>query len=474
MFSTNQKKNQLWVFVFCLFSLFFPRLIEAKIPDRPHGDYPSDYWQFWFLYESESRYGQRYSFYRPFYSDYTEVQTGYRQETVLFPIYYREKTNYWTTWTVLFFLTGTSSLHEDTGPDDDILLPFYLGGSGGSESDKYWAIFPFYGKIRGKLGYEEINFYLFPLYTNWSRKDYRGHGILWPIIAWGESPTREEFRFFPFYSTRSHEKKYYRKSVLWPFFQWGRIYMDKREPVSYQIFFPFFNYKVSDQGNMKSFGILWFPILGSLAGYGYDKRTREVDFNLLYFLIQFGRNNNDDYRKLILFPFYGQYRFASKQSLFITPLYFQLKSDTFHVKSEYNYLFPFLTFMEQYYPELDRTDKYWKVWPFVRYHRNTEGSLVWNALSLFPVRSEEFEKTWDPITSLVEYQHLSNGEKRFSLLMRLYTQVWSEDKFSLFVPFLTDFTKSKEKTEWKFFYGLVGIKKESNTKEFTLFWFLKI
>lgn len=448
--------------------------LEAKIPDKPHGDLPSDYWQFWFLYESEKRSGQDYRIIRPFYSIYTEHETAYKQQTVLFPLYFKEETNYWSTWTVFFFFTGTTLLHEDTGQDEDTLTPLFFWGAGDNETERYWGFFPLYGTLKGKLSYQEVNFVLFPIYSSWSRNNYQARSILWPFVMWGGSDVRDDIRILPFYSKKEHKDKYYQYTVLWPFFQWGRKFMDKREPVSYGMIFPFYLYKDSDDGNMKSRGFLWFPLIGSMVGYGYDKRNAETDFNILYFLLQYGKSNDNDYRKLIFFPFYGQYQFASKKTLFITPFYFNLSSDTYHVKSNYNFFFPFFSHMVQYYPELDRSDRYWKIWPLLKFHRDTEGSLEWNAFTLFPMRSEELEKTWDPIISLLEYKNLSNGEKRFSILFRLYSQRWSEDQFSLYIPLLTDYESKGENMEWKFLYGLIGVKKEDDIRSYKFLWFIQI
>jgi hypothetical protein len=466
------KKNTIIFFLLILFSLPIPLL--AKIPDRPHGELPSDYWQFWFLYESEKRPGQDYKIFRPFFSNFSEYETAYSQQTVLFPVFYRERTNHWYTWSFLFFFTGTSSNHDDTGEDLDLISPLLLWGSGGTDNDGYIGFFPFYGKVKGKLSYQEINFFLFPLYADWSRRDYKARSILWPLVMWANTETRNDFRVLPFYSKKEHSGKYYQYSVLWPFFQWGRKFMDKKEPVSYGMFFPFYFYKDSDQGNLKTRGYLFLPFLGSLFSYGYDDVTTERDLNILFFLFQYGRNNSKDYRKLMFFPFYGQYQFASKKTLFITPLFFQLKTDSFHIKSEYNFLLPFFSHMTQYFPEQDRTDHYWKLWPFVRYHRDTEGTLEWNTITPFPMRSDELEKSWDPIFSLAEYKSQANGEKRLSFLFRFYTQIWSKDKFVVYIPLVTDFISNKKDMEWKFLYGFLGWKKTEEKFTIKLLWFIDI
>lgn len=459
-------------------SIFFlqPFAIHAKIPDSIHGEYPSNYFQFWFLYESESRRGQNYYFFRPFFSSYKEYETAYSQNTVLFPIYYKEKTNYWYTWSVLFFFTGVGFYHEDSGEDEDFITPLLFWGKsdGNDNKDNYWGIFPLYGHLNGKLSYEEVHFALFPLYASWKRRDYKAHGILWPLIMWGRGNSRDDIRIFPLYSKKEHDGKYYQYSLLWPFFQWGRKFMDKREPVNYVMFFPIYQYKSSDYGNMKSVSFLWFPFLGSLVSFGYDERTSGEEINFLYFIFQYAKNNNPDFRKFILFPFYGNYHFASRRTSFITPFYINLSTNSYHVKSSNHYVFPFFFHSYSHYPELKRDKSYIKLWPLFRYKKDEEGGKEWNLFTLFPIHSDELDKTWDPIISIFEYKNIGNGERYFSFLFRLYSQRWNDESFSIFIPFLTDYESKNGSYKWNFLYGFLGFEKQEDLKRYRFLWFLRI
>nr|OCA01197.1 Uncharacterized protein A9P81_0757 [Leptospira interrogans serovar Copenhageni/Icterohaemorrhagiae] len=204
------------------------------------GEFKSEYDQFWFLYQKEIRAGESELIFRPFYSSYREEKSAYRFQTVLYPIYYSEETKYWKVWTFLFFFTGTSALHEDVGEDSDVLTPLLFWGWGDTAREKYFGFFPLAGKLRNKIGYSELSFFLFPIYTNWKYKDYEATSILWPFFLYASSETREEFRIFPLYSKKVHRGKYERYSILWPFFQWGSTFQDKKEPVHYKLFFSIF------------------------------------------------------------------------------------------------------------------------------------------------------------------------------------------------------------------------------------------
>lgn len=455
---------------------FFVTLsIEAKLPTYSSGVYPSNYWQFWVFYEKEWRKGQKDIILRPFYSNYEDELSAHKFNTSLYPLYYSEQTNHWSKWTFLFVFSHDSTLHDDTGDDSDLVLsPLFQWGRGETDKDRYVAFFPFFGKMKSKLSWGEINFFLFPLYVDWNHKEFKARSIFYPLLLWGSSDIRSEQRFLPFFSKKSHIAKFEHYSVFWPLLQWGRDSLDKKEPTSFSFLFPIYNIKSSQYGNMKSHAFLWIPLLGSLVGYGYDKRTSEVNYNFLFFLMQYGYSNSKDYRKHIFFPFYGYSRFASKEFTFITPFFVHMRSDTYGVKSNSYYLIPFFYYKEMHYIKEERADSYYKVWPIFKWHRDAEGNLFWNTLSLFPIRSTTLERIWDPFVSIIEYKKFINGEKRLSLMMRSYTQRWTEDELHIYVPFLLDLSLEKEKTSWKFLYGFLGYERIEEKRHLQVLWFISI
>ncbi|EMO29154.1 hypothetical protein LEP1GSC170_4729 [Leptospira interrogans serovar Bataviae str. HAI135] len=69
---------------------------------------------------------------------------------------------------------------------------------------------------------------------------------------------------------------------------------------------------------------------------------------------------------------------------------------------------------------------------------------------------------------------LSNGEKRFSILMRTYTQRWTATEFHAGIPFVLELSITPEKTSWKFLYGLIGYERIETKRNLQLLWFIKI
>ena len=429
--------TKFWI---CL--LFVQSTLYAKLPELPHGALPSQYFQFWFLYENEMRPGQTLHTFRPFYSIYRDDITAYKFQSSLFPVFYREETNHWHTWTILFFITGVWSKHDDLGDDDDLqLTPLFLWGRGDTQRERYVAFFPFYGKIYNRLSYSEVRFILFPFYSEWKHKEYEATGIFWPFYMRGESPTRKDIRIFPFYSRKKHEGKYERNVILWPFFQWGRENMDKKEPFSYGMFWPFYLWKDSDEGLMKARAYLWFPILSGLFAHGYDKKVGQYYGNLFYFFLQFGTSNNGKYEKLIVFPIFGRYKNAGKETRFYTPFYFEASTNKSYLKSNMYFFLPWILWEDEEYPSLGKSAHYFKIWPLFKYENDSEGNLNVNAFTFFPLRQQQFEHIWDPIVSVFEYKTFTNGQQRYSFLFRLFSYVRSPNTSQFSIPFLVEWKK---------------------------------
>jgi len=474
---SNVLRKQCLVWI-CI--LFFNFSLEAKLPYTFTEDIPSDYYQFWFLYESESRANQSSLYVRPFYGSFQDKTTALKFKTILSPLYYREETNHWYAWSSLFFFTGTGIKHEEGENDEDIFLsPFFFWGSGDTPKEKYISVYPIYGTMQNKLSYQKIKYYffplfLFPLYSEWKYKSYEAQSILWPLTMRGKSETRDDLRIFPFYSHKKHLGKYSRYSILWPFFQWGEERMDKKDPMTYKLFFPFYLAKDTESGSMKSRAILWFPILNSLFSYGYDNKTGQKNISALFFFFQYTTSTKKDTEKIVFFPFYGYSYFANKEAEFITPFYISLSQNTNHLKAKSYYILPLFTHIKQEYPGTGRSDLYWKFWPLLRYHRDSEGNSGWNTISLIPVRFEALEEIWEPIFSIIEYKKLNNGEKRLHLVSRLYTQRWSEEEFHLHIPLLAEYTINESGFKYDFLYGLVGLDTRSEKSKVKLFWLIEI
>ncbi|MBL8019812.1 MAG: hypothetical protein JNM27_09120 [Leptospirales bacterium] len=457
--------------------------LEARPSTTVTGELDRSYYQLLFLFDRTTSTGQSEWMLHPFASRYQNSERSYTYTTVLYPTFYLHGTYRWSRWTLLYLFSGEEFYHEDAGDDEDVFLtPILYWGKGDTTRERYFSLFPLYGHIHNKLSYSDIHYVLFPLYASWSHREYEAKGVLWPVVMWGGSPTRSDFRIFPFFSRKVHEGKYERYTVLWPFFQWSREGLDKKEPRSVFLFFPFYGRKWSDDGNMSAHTVLW-----PLFSWGSDKKTNGFDMNLFWFLFQYGKSDDPHIRKLIVFALYGHYTFGSKgsvkdpdgvysqQAQFISPFYVRLNTNSALLSSEDTYFIPFFMYARTYYKREREMETYLKIWPLFYVSNSSTGAFSVRSLTLWPFRSDEFDRVWGPYYSIFEYSRFENRDRYFSVLFRIYSRYWNEtDEHHFLAGFNVD--SSPEKTGFEFLGGFLGFQREYKRMEttrnvFRVLWF---
>ena len=338
-------------------------------------------------------------------------------------------------------------------------------GSGDSKRENYVSIFPFYGKINDFFGKEDVTFVLFPIYSSWTFKDHTSYSILWPIFLYGSSKKRFEFRLFPLFSLKKYENKYERTSFLWPFFQWGSQGLNKKEPRHYFFSFPLFGYKWSDQDTTMAWTFLWLPFLGGLFSYGRDTVKEETDYSFLWSLIQYQESKYPGIRRLVIFPFYGYYRFGEtqgerspfyKEASFITPFYVNLKTFSYTADTNYHFVLPFYWDLKRYYHKEREEESHIRFWPLFKYTETSEGRTEFSSIALWPWRSDQFDKVWGPLYSIIEYRQYENRDQYFSLLFRLYSQYWNDSEEHYFLAGL-EWHNDEEHWSFEILGGLLGL-----------------
>lgn len=421
------------------------------------------YWQFLFLLESTRAAGQHEFIVRlpfPFYGSYHNDERAYTFRHVLYPIFYSHGTDQWTRWTFLFFFSGDDTYHQDTGQDNDLMLgPLLFWGRGDSQTERYFTFFPFFGSWRNKLSWSEINFILFPLYVDWTYREYRAHALIWPLIMWGSGPARSDLRIFPFYSHKIHYGRYARRSILWPFFQWGYEDLNKKEPRGYLYFWPLYSRKWSRDGNLSVHGLLPLFIM-PFVSWGSDKKTNSFNFNALWFLYQYEYNDSPMIRKNIIFPFYGYYRFAFKEATFYGPFYVNLQTHSYIFESKTDIvgaIVPLYWKTERFYLQDWKRTLYLKIWPLFQYIRDDRGNREFRSLVLWPARSDNFERFWGPIYSLLEYREFANGDRYFSVMLRIFSRYWNARENHLFILGF-EYHNTPRYWSWEFLGGLFGFR----------------
>jgi len=489
-------RKTLLIFTFIFISLIF-FLTESFAEPAVKKESKSINW-FWVFYEYAEYSDKLTSVYRPFYMEAADKENLFQAS--LMPLFFWRYKNERNDVTKAFFgfYESIEYKHTDQNIDyDNGFFPLFFYGNGIKASDKYLFIYPAGGNIRGKLGYERISPYIFPgaalffvfppsgiftlqtlfftlaslipVYTEFENKDYNGTAFFWPFIAWGNGDKREDFRILPFYAHNSKAGWYdnYQYLLL---INYRELYLRNDEKYTF-FFFPFFGKKWSKSGRMNSYTILW-----PFFSWGYDLDKNEKSYNLPWPLVQIAHSDKPEMNKRIFFPFWGEYKTSTYESMFATPLYFRIKNNSDYFKSEYHiisiiawYFKRDYSYTHEYY---GKSWRYFKLWPLVQAEWSNSGLYSVNVLSLFPFRDTDgYEKLYQPLWTLFEYRVKPDGETHLGFLLRTYYQVWNDDFFKMKIPVLINYESRKETLkEFTVLFSSFGYEKNRNGAYLKLLW----
>jgi hypothetical protein len=201
---------------------------------------------------------------------------------------------------------GDEPAREEKRSDTDTwIFPLVAWGDAPDGHGGYFAFFPIGGTLRGKLLADRIDFVLFPLYAHTETGEWHSTHVLWPLICFGESPTRSHARFIPFWS-QSDSPTRSSRTLLWPIGNWG---WEERGDRTFDHWFV-------------------FPLLGHK--WARDDTYREWTFLFPFFEFSHDDKLGDDY-KAIVWPFYKRsVRPGVSESTWYWPAYGYFDSETEH------------------------------------------------------------------------------------------------------------------------------------------------
>lgn len=427
---------------------------------------------FWCFYDKESDERLSSTVIRPFYLKNIYKDKIFRASAMPL-IFWSYETDTKYEWKSLFGIAGALDYRHENGVRDyDFgIFPFLLYGESVEEKDKYLHIWPFGGVIRGKLGQDRITTYgfpglllfllyppsyplswtaigicivsIFPAYVDYESRDYKAHGVFWPLVQWGKSSSRDDLRILPFYAHNRKENTYDNYSIL-TIFNYSRIFMSEDEERT--IFaFPFYGRRWNIS-NMRSSSTLLWPFFS----WGYDIKRGSSELNFPWPLVQIQDSVNPSLRKRIFFPLYGSYEYENNKMRFITPLYFSLKKQAKNFDSEYYINALIIWYFKRDYkkeasPEYGNSWRYFKIWPVFQCEYDDRGNSSINLFSLLPFRDEDgYEKLYQPFWTLIEYKRFESGEKRIGFLFRTLYWRWGDNFMYFKIPLLFSYSRDKD------------------------------
>lgn len=279
-----------------------------------------------------------------------------RYKTRLFPLFWYE----------------SELLYGGIQNTDWMAFPFFAGGSSSDGSEDYFAFFPFYGKMKGWLTWNEVEFIMFPFYVR-TEKDpgYTTQHWLWPFFG-RQSGSAHGWNFWPFYGTFERPGKSKRKYIMWPFWIESTELLNHPEARHSWFLFPFVGR--IEQGDYVATTYLW-PFLGRA-----ERPSTNYYSWSLWPLLKFEDGGMDDQglpsKKKVkrILPFYLHYEDEHTSfSSWMYPLFWKRRDEFGNMERDGYYALPFWWRLDtKRYddlngdgtPEHTSTETLTRVWPF--------------------------------------------------------------------------------------------------------------
>jgi hypothetical protein len=335
-----------------------------------------------------------------------------------------------TAWPIVFDseFGDETEREQDTSDDDTWIFPFFAWGEHGSHGS-YFAFFPFYGTLKGKLLADRIDFVMFPLYAHTDAGDWHSTHVLWPLIAWGESPTRSHFRVLPFWS-QSDSPMRSNRTLIWPIGDWG---WEKHGDRTFDrwFVFPLAGHKWSEDGTFSEWTFL-YPFFN----FASDEKTGDCHTSIVWPVYKHSLRPGISESRWY-WPFYGWYESETEHSSFYAwPIVWKTDEQRGQYRYKHFYVVPVWMSRETSPVDGAPIDEELRSWPFFSWRRRPGGVETLRVPEIIPFFGWEAGETcyadlvalfkwsgdddgrvaWDLPLSVVKYRRDVKGRKTLTLL----------------------------------------------------------
>ena len=333
---------------------------------------------------------------------------------------------------------GFFPLYSSRILEDDMhrtLFPFFHGRY---MNKVYGGVFPVFGTLYHRFGYDKSRFFLWPLYSKTIYNEIETYHILWPVFSYSQD---RSFNMFPFYGYKKTLESRH-DFLLWPIFHHmrGKKNMDAALPLfqrSYgdnfdniSILWPFFSFSRDFQAEHTVIDSPW-PLIRVAKG-GYEE-TRI--FPLYHKKIIPGTSS----MKTILWPVYRNQQNYDKNC--------ELRRDktTILILSNHSY-----TLSPQGQGTSDIT--LWPVW----YQTTASTEFSWYFPWILPFNNTGYKNNWLPILTLAHASE-HNGSSLIDILW--HTVFYQKDKTSSYfsLSFLCSYETGPDHPQMGFLFDLIKL-----------------
>ncbi len=349
------------------------------------------------------------------------------------------------------------------------VFPFYFQQRSTDPELEYRALFPFYGRLRGRLFRDEVQFALFPAYLKTRKRDVETRNILFPLFHRRTGPGLSGVQLWPLFGVESrapsvrtnivdeletmagHEKFF----VLWPFFFKNKTGIGTENPEATDILLPFYSLQRSPSRDSATY--LW-PFGLSVID---DREKHYREWGFPWPLITFARGEGKTSNRV--WPLFSRSRTETLESGFaLWPLYKYNRATTEDLDRTRRRILLFL------YSDLvernlgtgtafERTD----LWPLFSARRNHDGTGRFQVLALLaPLlpTSLDVERIYSPLWTLWSSETDPNsGVTKSALLWNFFRseRTGNSRKCSLLFG-LFHYQSGPEGSSWRMFSNPFG------------------
>ncbi len=337
---------------------------------------------------------------------------------------------------------------EKQEKDGSFLLAFW----GETDQGKpYGGFFPLYGHLEKRFGRDEMNFFLWPLYSDSREGKSKTTTFFWPILSYSEGD-RTGFKIWPLGGYDRKENDYDKTFFLWPIFHFEKRHLYTDDPTEVNMVFPL--YVSSSSSKRFSRSVLW-----PFFTYTYDEEDHYTQWDFPWPLLQWAKG--DDKSIFRLFPIYGRkYWEGIERGYILWPIYWYVhQDDDTHQKNTDRYFLLSKSEIEVWKKE-DKREWRLRIWPFVYYREEKEGQTYSYWPVLIPVDYEGYERNWVPLLSLYDYRRSPKGDSESKFLWGVYLHRKNAIRELYELSFLLTFYTAKDLYYFGFLKGLLEYRAE--------------
>ena len=325
---------------------------------------------------------------------------------------------------------------------------FFLAIWGETEQgEKYGGFFPIYGHLKKRFGKDEINFFLWPLYSSSREGENQTTTFLWPIFTRTEGGGRNGWKVWPLAGHETKENDYEKSFFLWPFFISEKRYLYTDDPTTINMILPFYVSMTSSK--RRHHAVLW-----PFFSHTYDEDDRYTQWDFPWPFVQ--RAEGNDKSIFRIFPFYGhKYWEGREQGFRLWPIYTYNRHDDGDYRREFNRYLLFSKDETNEWKSRGEKERKLRVWPFFYSRQEKDGGAYAYFPCLIPFDFQGLERNWIPILSLYEYRRNSKGASEAKFLWGFYTHRQSSLRELYELSFLLTYYKAEEVSYFGLLKGLL-------------------